>query len=119
MTFLEGFVVGAVSVIIIVGYLEQRGDDFSPVEQAKRDYREGRIDAAEFERRLQFHLDDRNEQIRAAVLPVANVGDDTADAIAREFESIDELRRADEEDLTAIHGLGESTAEAVLSRVRE
>ncbi len=119
MSFLEGFVVGAVSVIIIVAYLEQRGDDFSPVEQAKRDYREGRIDAAEFERRLQFHLDGRNEQIRAAVLPVANVGDDTADAIAREFESIDELRRADQEDFTAIHGLGESMAEAVLSRVRE
>jgi len=119
MSFLEGFLVGAVSVFILVVYLQERGDDLSPVEQAKRDYREGKIDAAEFERRLQFHLDDRNEQIRAAVLPVANVGDDTADAIAREFESVDELRRADQEDLTAIHGIAESTAEAVLSRVRE
>ncbi len=119
MSFLEGFIAGAVSVFILVGYLQQRGDDLSPVEQAKREYSDGRIDAVEFERRLGFHLDDRNEQIRAAVLPVANVGDDTADAIAREFESIDELRRAEQEDVTAIHGVGESTAEAVLSRVRE
>ena len=119
MSFLEGFLVGALSVFILVAYVEQRGHDLSPVEQAKQDYCEGRIDADEFERRLQLHLDDRNEQIRAAVLPVANVGDDTADALAREFESIDELRRADQEDVTAIHGLGESTAEAVLSRVRE
>jgi len=117
MSFLEGFLAGAVSVIILVAYLQQRGDDLSPVQQAKRDYREGRIDAAEFERRLEFHLDDRNTQIRAAVLPVATVGDDTADAIAREFESIDELRRADQEDITAIHGIAESTAEAILDRL--
>mgnify|MGYP006286646409 FL=1 len=45
MSFLEGFVVGAVSVIIFVAYLEQRGDDLSPVEQAEQAYREGHIDS--------------------------------------------------------------------------
>jgi len=119
MSCLEVIAATAVTVFSATIFLQQRGDDCSPVEQAKRDYREGRIDAVEFERRLEFHLDDRNEQIRAAVLPVGNVGDETADAIAREFDSIDELRRADQEDVTAIHGLGESTAQAVLSRVRE
>ncbi len=34
MSFLEGFPVGAVSVYILGAYLEQRGDDVSPVEQA-------------------------------------------------------------------------------------
>ena len=48
-----------------------------------------------------------------------NVGEEISKDIAREFESLDELRRADREDLTAIHGIAESTANAVLERVRE
>jgi len=59
MSFLEGFLVGAVSVIILDAYLQQRGDDLSPFEQVMRVYREVRIDDAEFEPRPQFHLHDR------------------------------------------------------------
>ncbi len=60
MSFLEGFVAGAVSVLLVGAYLQERDDDLPPLEQAKRDYHLGRIDADELERRLQFHLDDRN-----------------------------------------------------------
>ncbi len=119
MSCIEAIIATAVTVFSATILLQQRGEDLSPVEQARQDYIEGRIDAAEFERRLEFHLDDRNDQIKAAVLPVANVGEDTAEAITREFESVDELRRADQEDLTVIHGVGESTAEAVIAIVRE
>lgn len=119
MSCIQAIIATAVTVFTGTIFLQQRVEELSPVEQAKQDYNEGRIDAVEFERRLEFHLDDRNDQIKAAVLPVVNVGEDTAEAIAREFESVDELRRADQEDLTAIHGVGESTAETVLARVRE
>lgn len=48
-----------------------------------------------------------------------NVGEATSEEIAREFDSLDEFRCADREDLTTIHGVAESTAEAVLGRVRQ
>jgi ERCC4-type nuclease len=110
---------GVITIIAVVGALEERGEDLSPVDQAHRDYEAGRIDEQELEHRLAFHLDDRNEEIRQVVRQVNNVGEEISKDIAREFESLDELRRADREDLTAIHGVAESTADAVLARVRE
>lgn len=119
MSCIEIVGAGVITIILAVAVLEERGEDLSPVEQAHRDYEAGRIDKQELEHRLDFHLDDRNETIREVVEQVSNVGEETSADIAREFDSLDELRRADREDLTAIHGVAESTADAVLERVRE
>jgi endonuclease III-like uncharacterized protein len=50
---------------------------------------------------------------------VNGVGPQTSKAIAREYESLDGLRASDRERLEGVYGVGEETAEAVLSRVRE
>ncbi len=113
-------VVGAViTIIAAVAALEQRGEELRPVDQAHRDYEADRIDVQELEHRLGFHLDDRNETIREVVEQVNNVGEETSEEIAREFESLDQVRRTDREDLTEIHAVADSTSEAVLTRVRE
>ncbi|MFC7216255.1 helix-hairpin-helix domain-containing protein [Saliphagus sp. GCM10025334] len=75
------------------------------------------IDTDELERRLEFDLDDRNDQIRAFVEDVNGVGPKTSKAIAREFASFEELRGADRERLESVHGVGEGTVEAVLKRI--
>lgn len=119
MNCLQIVLVGIMVIIVAVDHLEDRFEDLSPAEQAHRNYELGLIDEQELEHRLAFHLDDRNEEIREVVSQVNNVGEEISKDIAREFESLDELRRADREDLTAIHGVAESTADAVLARVRE
>ncbi len=80
------FLVGAISVIILDAYLEQRGNDLSPFEQAKRDYKEGRIDAAKFERPLDIYLNGLNEQIRPSVPQITKIDNALGDAISRKFE---------------------------------
>ena len=91
--------------------------DPDPVDEATRAYESGKIDLEEYESRLEFHLDDRNEQIRRVVEDVNGVGEATSKAIAEEFDSLNELRSADQEELEDVHGVGEKTAEAVLERV--
>jgi len=119
MSCLELVSAGVITIIVAVGAFEEHGDDLTPVEQAHRDYQESVIDEQELEHRLAFHIDDRNEEIRAIVEQVNNVGEETSKDIAREFESLNELRRADREGLTAIHGVTESTVDAVLERLQE
>jgi len=119
MSCLEIVGAGVLTIILAVAALEVRGEELTPVDQSHRDYEAGRIDEQELEHRLDFHLDNRNETIRKVVEQVSNVGEETSADIAREFDSLDELRRADQEDLTAIHGVAESTTDAVLARVRE
>ena len=108
----------AITAAAAVIYVRDRLDsDPGPVERAREDYANGEIDHAEYERRLEFHLDDRNEQIRTIVEDVNGVGEATSKEIAREFDSLEELRDADREELEAVNGVGEKTAEAVLERV--
>ena len=91
--------------------------DPDPVDEATRAYENGEIDLEEYEARLEFHLDNRNEKIRTVVEDVNGLGPQTSMEIAREFDSLDELRGADQEELESVHGVGEKTAEAVLERV--
>lgn len=88
-----------------------------PVAEARDQYAAGEIDHAEFERRLAFHLDDRNARIRAVVEDVNDVGPQTSKAIAREYDSLDGLRATDRERLESVPGVGTETAAAVLERV--
>lgn len=109
----------AVVALTLASMVRQRlGSDPDPIDEAKAAFATGEIDAAEFDRRLEFHLDDRNDRIRAVVEDVNGVGEATSKAIAREFDSLEALRRADREDLERVYGVGEETAEAVLERVK-
>ena len=119
MNCLQIVLVWVMIIVVAVDHLEDRFEDLSPVEQAHRNYELGLIEEQELEHQLACPPDDRNEEIREVVPQLNRVGEEISKDIAREFESLDELRRADREDLTAIHGVAESTADAVLTRGRE
>lgn len=82
---------------------------------ARRAYVEGRIDEAEYERRITLLLDRRARRIREVVEEVSGVGPELSAALALRFDSVDDLERASREDLEEIHGVGASTADALLA----
>ena len=84
-----------------------------PLEKAKRQYARDEISEAEFHRRLELHLDERNNRIRTAVEEIDGVGPETSEAIALRYSSLDELADSDHEEIEEIHGVGESTATAI------
>jgi ERCC4-type nuclease len=51
------------------------------------------------------------------VTPVQGIGPELSLAIAREFESLEELRAADHQELETVNGIGESRANAIRERV--
>ena len=109
---------GLIAAIILAATVRNRfSSDEDAVDEAKRLYAEGVIDEAELERRIEEAVDDEFEQIRLVVEDVNGVGPATSKAIAREYDSLDDLRASDRERLEKIHGVGEKTAEAVLERV--
>ena len=88
-------------------------DDTDPVEELKRDYEEGRITLAEFEDRVELHLDDRAQETRQRLERIDGIGPETSATIARRFRMLDELREESREEIEDIHGIGPSTSEAV------
>jgi ERCC4-type nuclease len=80
---------------------------------ARSAYESGEITLAEYERRAEFLVDDRNERIRAVVEEINGIGDARGKAIAREFASVDAVATASREELMAVHGIGEQRADAV------
>lgn len=84
-----------------------------PVEAAKRAYVQDQIDERGLERELELALDPEVDRIRDALEPIGGIGPKTARAVAIEFDSLDEVRRADRERLEDAHGVGPSTAEAI------
>lgn len=109
----------AVAVVVASYAKEYRSSDPDPVAQARQAYADGEIDHAEYERRLEFHLDDRNARIRTVVEDINGVGAVTSKAIAREYDSLADLRQSDRDRLESVPGVGEQTADAVLEQVRE
>jgi len=81
--------------------------------EARSAYESGEITLAEYERRAEFLVDDRNERIRAVVGEINGIGDSRAKAIAREFASVDDVAAASRKELTAVHGIGEQRADAI------
>lgn len=77
-----------------------RTPDEGTVEHAHQLYTTGEIDHAELERRLDVIQDPEADRIRQSVERVSGIGEATSFAIAVEFRSLDELRRADTERLT-------------------
>jgi len=92
------------------------GPDENTVEAAREAYVAGEIDEAEFERRVETLVDPETERIRAAVTPVQGIGPELSLAVAREFDSLEELRRSDRERLESVNGIGESRAKSIRER---
>ena len=106
-----------IAIILAATIRNRLSSDEDAVAEAKRLYAEGVIDESELERRIEEAVDDEFDQIRLVVEDVNGVGPATSKAIAREYDSLDELRMSDRERLEDVHGVGEKTAEAVLERV--
>ncbi|WP_123619573.1 helix-hairpin-helix domain-containing protein [Halorubrum sp. CSM-61] len=112
--FFTVIVVGALGFV----YLYERfvADDEpeeGTVEHAEHLWETDQIPLAEYERRVERAVDDRHQQILTVAQSINDVGPKTARALAVEFESLDELHRADRERIEDIHGIGPSTADAI------
>lgn len=117
---LDDLITVATAALIVVTALRQQIREWrrpSDVDSIHQAYREGRIDEAELEQRLELTLDDRNERIRETVEQVNGVGRATSAALAHEFESVEALREADAERLQEVNGVGPKTAAAICDRL--
>ncbi len=97
-------------------------DPYSPEARRQRahdEYADGVIDETELERILETTEDSETTRIQALVRPVNGVGPKTSWAIAEHFDSPDDLRDADRNDLEEIHGVGPSLSEAIIERFEE
>lgn len=88
-------------------------------DELTRRYLDGEIDESEYERQRGFDLDDRNEQIQAVVEDVPGISEARSKAIAREYESLADLRGSSRERLESVPDIGPARAENVLEWVRE
>jgi len=84
------------------------------LERAKELYRDGRITHDELERRLDLILDEDAQRIMSTVEEIAGVGPELASTLALEYGSERELATATKDELEEIHGIGPSTAEAIV-----
>jgi len=113
------FIAAILAITAVQIARDRRSSPQTPVESLQERFAAGEIDTTEFERELEFVVDDRNQQIRAIVEDANGVGTATSKAIAREYDSIADLRQTDRDRLEAIHGVGPSTAESILERVQK
>jgi ERCC4-type nuclease len=109
-------VLAVIGLTMLYDRASEDDPDEHTVEAAREAYVTGDIDEAEFERRVETLLDPETEQIREAVTPVQGIGPELSLAIAREFDSLDELHDADREELEDVNGVGEQRAEAIRAR---
>jgi ERCC4-type nuclease len=79
------------------------------------EYAAGEIDLDEFERRVELAMDSRACVIRDDIEQVDDIGPERSALIADRFDSLEDLRRADEKELIEIHGVGSSTAAKIQS----
>lgn len=93
------------------------GEPETELDGERRRYVEGTIDLDEFSRRVELILDERAQRIRTTVEEVGGVGPATSAAIAGEYEDVAAVRVTSVEELTDIHGIGESTARAIVDEV--
>lgn len=103
----------ALLALLVVSYWNRGDDDGDPVEAAHQAYAEGEIDEAELERRIEIAIDEDAQQLRETVEQVAGIGPAHSLTLAQEFDSLDELRRADRADLLNVNGIGSAKADAL------
>ena len=106
-------VAGAVLVYLYDRFVAADKPEEGTVEHAEHLWQTDQIPLAEYERRVEQAVDDRAQQIQTVTRSVNGIGPKTARALATEFESLDELHRADRDRLEEIHDIGPSTADAI------
>ncbi|EMA01827.1 hypothetical protein C437_15446 [Haloarcula vallismortis ATCC 29715] len=94
----------------VVDRLESNEPELTPVEQVHQAYVEGDLSEAELERRLEVLVDDRARVVRDMADDVDGIGEELSREIAREFDSVADLRAADAGDFRAVDGIGEKRA---------
>jgi ERCC4-type nuclease len=103
------------------GVLDDDGDadELDDAEAIRRAYVDGNISEAGMERRLVLALDEDRQELRRRVEEVPGVGLDTSTALANEFRSLTELAQVDQEEIAdRVHGVGQSSAEAIQVVIR-
>lgn len=116
-TALAGVILVGAVVVAMFG-AARAGEEPSDVERAIAAYRDGYISEAELDDRLELAMDPEAERIRVATEAVNGIGPATSADLALAFDSLEELRAADHDELTDVHGIGPSTAEAVREHLR-
>lgn len=120
-------VVLAVVVAFAAGYAwgrESGGESLDSVQallEARRErvreaYLEGRISKERYDDEIDLLLDPSTREVMYAVVDVDGVGPKTALEIARRYRSVDDLARADRDDLESVNGVGENRAGAICAR---
>lgn len=112
--FLTGVLVGVVGSAAIPKVVT---GDATPTERETQRYAEGEISLEELERRLEVLEDPEADRIRESVERVSGIGEATSWTIAERYRSLEELRRADVEDLEEISNVGEQRAKALKERL--
>ena len=113
-----GAVIVVAGLVLVSAAREYVGDEPDDIEQAIAAYRDGYISEAELDDRLELAMDPEAERIRVATEAINGIGPATSADLALAFDSLEDLRRADHDDLTAVHGIGPSTADAVREHLR-
>jgi len=106
-------VAGAVLVYLYDRFVAADKPEEGTVEHAEHLWQTDQIPLAEYERRVEQAVDDRAQQIQTVTRSIGGIGPKTARTLAAEFESLDELHRADRDRLEEIHDIGPSTADAI------
>lgn len=88
-------------------------DESLEVDHARSLFLQGEIGLEEFESRLDQLLDRERQEVRRRVERINGIGPDRSSRIASEF-TVGDLRVADVDELTSMHGIGESTAIEIL-----
>lgn len=89
------------------------------VDQLTEEYAQGEISLETFEERVAIALDPEAQRCRDRLEEIDGIGPERSAQIAQEFGSIEALREADQTELTAIRGIGTSTAELITSEFEQ
>lgn len=101
---------------VIFGYQwlrDRRTPDEGTSEWVRHLYVTDQIDEREMERRLDVLEDPEADRIRKSVERVSGIGESRSWAIAARFRSLDEVRAASVDELTAVPDIGEYRAQAL------
>ncbi|ELZ96576.1 helix-hairpin-helix domain-containing protein [Haloferax sulfurifontis] len=109
-----------VTILIAAGAVTayRRFEDWRTPDEGTREwahqlYATGKIDERELERRLDVIEDPEAERIRQAVERTSGIGDQISWDIAARFDTLDDVRNASLDELTAVPNVGDARAEAL------
>lgn len=112
-----GVMIGLVCLPYLAVQIHHRLSKSSEADGVREAYRRGEITLDEMERRLDLLMDDEAARIREVVEPISGIGDDTSWSIAERYDSVNDLRRADVDELEDVPNVGEKRARAIQERL--